>query len=73
MRFVYLAGKIETARHAEASAFAAIFEQIHRMIQEADSVFSELHESVRTNREQIQDLVKIETSRFDSLEALLAA
>ncbi|MEM1353958.1 MAG: PAS domain-containing methyl-accepting chemotaxis protein [Planctomycetota bacterium] len=73
MHFIYLTGKIETARHDQAQSFAAIFEEIRRMIEQADKVLAELLDSVGTNQKQIKRLGRIDASAFEQLDQLLAA
>lgn len=73
LRFVYLAGKIETARHSNAMSFAQIFEEIYRMIHRADDVLGELLDALHANRSQIESLVSIDAKHFDQLQSLLAA
>lgn len=73
LRFVYLAGKIETAHHDNAQSFSAIFENIHRMICDAEDVVDVLMDNLQQNRKQIQKLVNIEDADFELLEALVAA
>jgi methyl-accepting chemotaxis protein len=73
MHFIYLTGKIETARHDSAQSFAAIFEEIRRMIEQADKVLAELGDSILANQKQIKLLGRIDTAAFDKLDQMLAA
>lgn len=73
MHFIYLTGKIETARHDQAQSFAAIFEEIRRMIEQANKVLEELLDSITMNQQQIKLLGRIDASAFDRLDQLLAA
>lgn len=73
LRFIYLAGKIETSRHSEAQSFAAIFEEINSMMDKAGKVLKELQQQVGINRQQISQIGQIDDQHFDDLESLLAA
>ncbi len=73
LRFIHLAGRIETSRYTNTQLFEAIFDEIRETIAKTGKVLSDLLEQIDANKKQIASMDNVDAHVFNQFDSLIAA